>query len=73
MKLPSFTKFGFRIRTRPGLVVDNLTIHAMDESDAQRKLRQMYHGCEILECVRHVASGNTQHTSYESVLERITQ
>lgn len=73
MKLPSFTKFAFRIRTRPGLVVDNLTIHAVDESDAQRKLRQMYHGCEVLECVRHVASGNALNASYENVLERIAQ
>lgn len=73
MGLPSFTKYGFRIRTRPGMVVDNLMIHALDESDAQRKLRQMYHGCEILECVRHVGSANAMNLSYENVLERIVQ
>jgi hypothetical protein len=43
------TKFGFRIRTRDGLVVDHLMIHGRDEADAERKLRQMYLHCEILE------------------------
>jgi hypothetical protein len=49
--LPSLntTKFGFRIRTRQGLIVEHLMIHGRDEADAERKLRQMYLHCEILE------------------------
>ena len=43
------TKFGFRIRTRDGLVVEHLMIHGRDEADAERKLRQMYLHCEIVE------------------------
>lgn len=43
------TKFGFRIRTRDGLIVEHLMIHGRDEADAERKLRQMYLHCEILE------------------------
>jgi len=43
-------KYGFRIRTRDGLLVDNLLIHGRDEIDAERKLRQMYQHCKILEC-----------------------
>ena len=43
------TKFGFRIRTRQGLVVEHLMIHGRAEADAERKLRQMYPHCEILE------------------------
>jgi hypothetical protein len=43
------TKFAFRIRTRQGLVVKHLMIHGRDETDAERKLRQMYPHCEILE------------------------
>jgi hypothetical protein len=43
-------KYGFRIRTRGGLIVDNLLIYGRDESDAERKLRQMYQHCKILEC-----------------------
>jgi hypothetical protein len=43
------TKFGFRIRTRQGLIVEHLMIHGRNEADAERKLRQMYLHCEILE------------------------
>jgi hypothetical protein len=70
---PSFTKFGFRIRTRVGLVVDSLMIHGRDESDAQRKLRQMYQGCEILECVCHTGNSRPQSTSFEDVVSLITR
>ena len=49
--LPSLTttKYAFRIRTRHGLVVEHLMIHGRDEADAERKLRQMYLHCEILD------------------------
>jgi len=43
------TKFGFKIRTRGGLVVDNLLIPGRDQADAERKLTQIYRDCEILE------------------------
>ena len=48
---PSSTtqKYGFRIRTRQGFTVERLTIHGRDEADAERKLRQIYRHCEILE------------------------
>lgn len=49
MPLLSTQKFGFRIRTRHGLVVEHLLIHGRDEADAERKLRQIYQHCEILE------------------------
>ena len=42
-------KFGFRIQTRGGSVVDNLVIQGRDRDDAERKLRQVYHHCTILE------------------------
>ncbi len=44
------TKFGLKIRTRGGLAVDNLTVHARDQADAERRIRQMYPSCEVLEC-----------------------
>jgi len=49
LPLLNTTKFGFRIRTRQGLVVEHLMIHGRDGADAERKLRQMYLHCEILE------------------------
>ena len=41
-------KFGFNIRTRGGHKVDNITIMARDFEEAERRLRQMYTQCEIL-------------------------
>lgn len=43
-------KFGFKIKTRGGTVVENLTFAAHDRADAERKVTQIYHHCEILEC-----------------------
>jgi hypothetical protein len=43
------TKFGFRIRTRHGLLVEHLSIHGRDEAHAEEKLRQMYQHCEIID------------------------
>lgn len=53
MSASAIVKYGFRIRTRSGLIVDKLLIHGADESDAVRKLRQMYQHCKILECTLH--------------------
>jgi hypothetical protein len=43
-------KYGFRIRTRSGGVVENLLVLANDRAEAERKIEQVYHDCEILEC-----------------------
>ena len=43
-------KFGFKIKTRSGTVVDNLMFAARDRADAERKVTQIYHQCEILDC-----------------------
>lgn len=43
-------KFGFKIKTRSGTVVDNLMFAARDRADAERKVEQIYQRCEILEC-----------------------
>lgn len=53
MQPPLLTKFGFRIRTRVGLVVNNLLIPGRDAAEAERKLLQIYHGCVILERTFH--------------------
>lgn len=52
-------KYGFRIRTRSGLIVDKLLIYGRDEVDAERKLRQMYRHCKILLCTVHQPRENT--------------
>jgi len=43
-------KYGFKIRTRGGSVVENLQVQARDRAEAEEKIRQIYHHCEILEC-----------------------
>ena len=43
-------RFGFNIKTRTGQRVENISIVAGSQRDAERRLRQMYHHCEILEC-----------------------
>ena len=66
-------KYAFRIRTRHGLVVDNLTIHGRDEADAERKLRQMYLHCEVLECSVSPGSRKTGQVSFEDVVSLISK
>ncbi|MDX9707190.1 MAG: hypothetical protein RBT86_06375 [Azospira sp.] len=72
--MPANTKYGFRIRIRSGAVVDNLTIFGRDEAEAERKLRQIYMGCEILE-KRNIAAGNGRAVpvSYEDVVDLISR
>ena len=60
MASSAITKYGFRIRTRSGLIVDNLLIHGRDEVDAERKLRQMYQYCDILQCTVHQPATSTE-------------
>ena len=69
--LPS-PKYGFRIRTRSGVVVDNLSISGKNEPDAERKLCQIYQGCEILE-TRHVVARTPRvgPVNYEDVVDLI--
>jgi hypothetical protein len=43
-------KFGFKIKTRAGVVVDDLQIGGNDRADAERKVGQIYQRCTIMEC-----------------------
>lgn len=43
-------KYRFNIKTRNGQKVDNILIQARDQIEAERRLRQMYVYCEVLEC-----------------------
>ena len=65
---PTTQKYGFRIRTRFGLTVERLTIPGRDEADAERKLRQIYQHCEILE--RRVMQPGTMRPALRRALEK---
>jgi hypothetical protein len=43
-------KYGFKIRTRNGMLVENLQVQAADREGAENRIRQIYHHCEIIEC-----------------------
>jgi hypothetical protein len=43
-------RYGFNIRTRTGQRVDNISIMAGSLADAERRLRQMYLQCQIVDC-----------------------
>jgi hypothetical protein len=66
-------KYGFRIRTRTGMVVDNLTIHGRDEPDAERKLRQMYLHCQVLECRAVGGARRPELATFEDVIALVTK
>jgi hypothetical protein len=66
-------KYGFRIKTRSGLVVDNLTIQGRDQSDAEKKLFQMYHHCEILECRTGQISFRDKNPDLDGIITRIAK
>ena len=60
MVSPTIMKYGFRIRTLSGLIVDNVLIHGRDEIDAERKLRQMYRHCKVRKCTVHQSGKGLQ-------------
>ena len=67
------SKFGFKIRTRSGLPVDNLVVHARDQAEAERKINQMYLHCEILECKQIQAPVKEDAADIESIISLIVR
>jgi hypothetical protein len=47
-------------------------IHGRDEADAERKLRQMYQHCQVLDCTI-VAAKKSEHLSFEDVVSLLTK
>ncbi|MDQ2917160.1 MAG: hypothetical protein ABI316_12570 [Casimicrobiaceae bacterium] len=43
-------RYGFTIRTRTGQRIESVSIIAGSQNDAERRLRQMYVQCDVLEC-----------------------
>ncbi len=51
-------KFEFSIQTRSGQKLDGIVIMTHDREEAERRLRQMYRYCSILDCkVKYRAPG----------------
>ena len=73
MMPPAMSKFGFRIRTRHGLIVENLLIQGRDEIDAERKLRQMYVHCQILDRTLHQPTSRTVRANFEDIVSVVNK
>jgi hypothetical protein len=66
-------RFGFNIRTRGGHKVDNIVIMARDFEEAERRLRQMYTQCEILNSQETAAEGRRNPIDVDSVIGLISR
>lgn len=67
------TKFEFNIRTRNGQRVDKITIQALDRAAAEKRLRQMYIQCEIIECVERLPEIRQENLDVEDIINLITK
>lgn len=67
-------RFDFSVKTRDGQKVESVLIHGKDLPDAERKLRQMYHNCEVMHC-KTINSDKAlcQSADIEEVLSLITK
>ncbi|MBI5936403.1 MAG: hypothetical protein HY850_00985 [Betaproteobacteria bacterium] len=70
MLATNLNKYGYRIRTRSGVTVDNLVIQGRDEPEAQQKLMRMYPGCMVIETrdIRPACNTNVC-SSFEDVVD----
>ena len=71
--LQHMLKFGFRIRTRSGLPVENLVVHARDRVEAERKITQMYLHCEIIECKQIATPIREEGSDLEGIISLISR
>ena len=66
------TRFGFTIKTKHGQRVDNIQIMAASHADAERRLRQMYLHCEILECRQNAVPRRVDQLDVENIIGLIS-
>jgi len=72
MEINPMAKYVYQIRSRNGVVVDNLQIYGRDEAEARQKLQKMYMHCEILDC-RVVSAVKAATSNYEDILDLIVK
>jgi hypothetical protein len=67
------TKYGFKIRTRGGMMVESLQVHARDREEAERKINQIYHQCAIVECQELTPASKPGGLDFEDVIALINK
>lgn len=66
-------KFGFRIKTRGGMVVENLMVQARTRDEADTRIQQIYRNCEILECNEVAPDSRGDGVDLESMISLISK
>ena len=69
--MTTMVRYGFNIRTRSGQRVENVSIMAPSLADAERRLRQMYDRCQIVECLTQSIGRRVDALDLASVIEMI--
>jgi hypothetical protein len=64
-------RYGFNIRTKTGQRVDNILILAASVIDAERRLRQMYLQCEIIERREQAVAGRNDVPDARATVTRL--
>lgn len=54
-------------------MVENLQVHARDRDEAQRKITQIYHQCEIVECQELTPASKAGGLDFEDVIALINR
>jgi hypothetical protein len=65
-------RYGFNIRTRSGQRVENISIMAQSQADAERRLRQMYDRCQIVECLTQNVARRIDGLDLATVIEMMS-
>src|SRR5437867_12013671 len=65
-------RYGFNIKTRSGQRVEKISIMAQSLADAERRLRQMYDRCQIIECLAQPAGRRVAGLDLAAVIEAIS-
>jgi hypothetical protein len=71
--MAEMTKYGFRIKTRGGMTVDNLVVQSRTREEAETRIRQIYQHCEILECNEITAGNRGDSVDLESMISLISK
>jgi hypothetical protein len=66
-------KFGFKIKTRNGMLVENLQVQAHDREEAERRINQIYHQCVIIECQEVTPTLKKEGLDLEDVISLINK
>jgi hypothetical protein len=67
-------KFDFSVKTRGGSKIVSVVIGAQDQTEAERRLRQMYRDCQILSCeIKNVEERQHSAPTLEDILSLISK